>query len=54
MSLAIDYANVFETQVRPRRRLGGKLRYAGVVAVWGGLFVIRPRLALQILAERRR
>ena len=29
------------------------LRYAGVLAVWCGLFAIRPTLALQILRERR-
>ena len=31
----------------------GALRYAGVLAVWGGLFAVRPSLALQILRERR-
>lgn len=29
------------------------LRYLVVLSVWAGLFVIRPRLALKILAERR-
>lgn len=29
------------------------LRYLGVLAIWAGLFVIRPRLALLVLAERR-
>ena len=31
----------------------GALRYAGVLAVWCGLFAVRPALALQILRERR-
>lgn len=31
----------------------GALRYAGVLAVWCGLFLVRPALALQILRERR-
>lgn len=29
------------------------VRYAGVLLVWAALAVIRPRLALQILNERR-
>jgi hypothetical protein len=42
----LDYAQMYETQYRPRRR-----RLARVV--WTGLFLVRPRLALSILAERR-
>jgi hypothetical protein len=34
-------------------RLADAVRYAGVLAVWVGLAVIRPRLAFQILKERR-
>lgn len=34
-------------------RAGDAVRYAGVLLVWTGLAVIRPRLALQILRERR-
>jgi len=34
-------------------RAGDALRYAGVLLVWAGLAMIRPRLALQILRERR-
>jgi hypothetical protein len=49
MSLALDYANVFETQIRPRRR---GLRYAGVLAVWAGLLIVRPGLAIAIWRER--
>jgi hypothetical protein len=49
MSLALDYANLFEADVRPRRR---GLRYAGVLAVWAGLFLVRPSLAMEIWRER--
>jgi hypothetical protein len=52
MTLAIDYANAFE-QTRPMQRVRGAVRYAGVLAVWTGLLLIRPRLALQIFRERR-
>ena len=34
-------------------RLAGAARYAGVLAVWFGLLLIRPRLALEILRHRR-
>jgi hypothetical protein len=34
-------------------RLWRAVRYAGVLGVWLGLCVIRPRLALQIFSERR-
>ena len=34
-------------------RLAGSARYAGVLAVWFGLLLIRPRLALDILRHRR-
>ena len=34
-------------------RLAGAARYAGVLAVWFGLLLIRPRLALDILRHRR-
>ena len=49
MSVIADYANLYETQIRPRRR---GLRYLGVLAVWGALFVVRPSLALAIWRER--
>lgn len=40
---------------RPGRPTGllGAVDYAGVLLVWAGLLVIRPRLALQVMAERR-
>ena len=44
----LDYAQLFETEFRPRRRF----RKALARAVWVGLFLIRPRLALQIWRER--
>ena len=54
MSVIADYANLYETEIRPRRRrLGpGSLRYLGVLLVWGALFLARPRLALAIWRER--
>ncbi|WP_372786203.1 hypothetical protein [Phenylobacterium sp.] len=50
MSVIADYANLYETEFRPRRR---GLRYLGVLAVWLILFVARPRLAMSIWRERR-
>ena len=40
---------------RPGRPAGvwGSVSYVGVLLVWAGLFLIRPRLALRIMAERR-
>lgn len=40
---------------RPGRPAGlwGSVSYAGVLLVWAGLFLIRPRLALRVMAERR-
>lgn len=49
MSVIADYAHLYETEIRPRRR---RLRYAGVLAVWLLLFLARPRLALSIWRER--
>lgn len=37
----------------PAERLIGAVRYAGVLAVWLALFVVRPRLALDIFRNRR-
>ena len=51
MSVIADYANLYETEFRPRRK---RLRYLGVLAVWVGLFVVRPRLALAIWREKLR
>ncbi|MFN3585216.1 hypothetical protein [Phenylobacterium sp.] len=48
MTATLDYAQVFETRFRPRARLRRLL----ALAVWAGLFLIRPRLALAIWRER--
>ncbi|HEX2815630.1 MAG TPA: hypothetical protein VHN39_04525 [Phenylobacterium sp.] len=55
MSVIADYANLYETQIRPRRsrRQRRGLRYLGVLLVWSALFVVRPGLALSIWRERR-
>ena len=50
MTAACDYANLYETEIRPRRR---GLRYLAVLAVWAGLFLVRPELARAIWRERR-
>jgi len=50
MSVIADYAHLYETEIRPRRK---GLRYLGVLLVWGALFLIQPRLALSIWRERR-
>lgn len=49
MSVIADYANLYETEFRPRRR---GVRYLGVLAVWLALFAVRPGLALAIWRER--
>jgi hypothetical protein len=40
---------------RPGRPGGviGALNYAGVLAVWAVLFLVRPSLALEVFRERR-
>lgn len=43
----LDYARLFETEIRPRRR-----RRAIALALWTGLFLVRPRLALDIWRAR--
>jgi hypothetical protein len=50
MSVIADYANLYETQIRPRRlrRRKAGLRYLGVLLVWAALFAARPRLVLAI------
>ena len=40
----LDYARVFETEFRPRRRL----RRIAARALWTALFLVRPKLALEI------
>lgn len=49
MSIIADYANLYETEIRPRRR---GLRHLAVLAVWLALFLVRPGLALAIWRER--
>jgi len=49
MSVIADYATLYETKIRPRRR---GPRYIWVLAVWLGLFLVRPGLALTIWRER--
>lgn len=49
MSVIADYAQLYETEIRPRRR---GWRYLGVLCVWAGLFLVRPRLALSIWRDR--
>jgi hypothetical protein len=44
---AIDYAQAYELEYRRRRPR------PLVLAVWLGLFLVRPGLALQIWRERR-
>lgn len=41
----LDYAAFYENEYRPSRRL----RRAAARVVWAGLFLVRPRLALEIL-----
>lgn len=53
MSACADYAEVFETEIRQRRRLAGRLRRLAAWALWCGLLLVRPKLAVQILRERR-
>ena len=49
----LDYAQAFEAEIRPRRRLAAQAKRVLARGLWAGLFLIRPRLALAILAERR-
>ena len=44
----LDYAQVFENEYRPSRRI----RRAVARVVWAGLFIVRPRLAIEILRDR--
>ncbi|MGA0604574.1 hypothetical protein ACO2Q0_01120 [Phenylobacterium sp. VNQ135] len=48
MTATLDYANLFESEFRPRRRL----RRAVARVLLAGLFVIRPGLALSIWRDR--
>jgi hypothetical protein len=48
--MTCDYANLFELEIRPRRRAAR----VAALALWAGLFAVRPKLALTIWRERRR
>ena len=48
MTICADYAELYEAEFRPRRRAKRALAYA----VWAALFLMRPRLAVQIWRER--
>ncbi|HEY8617435.1 hypothetical protein [Phenylobacterium sp.] len=48
MTVTADYAALYELEIRPRRRLVRALARV----VWVGLFLVRPRLALEIWRER--
>ena len=49
MTVTADYATLFELEIRPRRRV----KRALALVVWTGLFLVRPKLALEIWRERR-
>ncbi len=49
---AADYAQAFEREFRPRRRMPARARRAAAYALWAALFLVRPKLALKILRER--
>ncbi|WP_334162718.1 hypothetical protein [Phenylobacterium sp.] len=49
MTVVADYAALYELEIRPRRRV----RRVLALAVWAGLFLLRPRLALEIWRDRR-
>ena len=48
MTVCADYAELYETEFRPRRRARRLLARV----LWTGLFLVNPRLALQIWRER--
>ncbi|WP_293362104.1 hypothetical protein [Phenylobacterium sp.] len=45
----LDYAALYEANYRPSRRL--KRLVARIL--WVGLLIVRPNLAMEVLAERR-
>jgi hypothetical protein len=53
MTICADYAELFETEIRPRRRAASRARKALAWTLWTALLIIRPKLALEILRERR-
>ncbi|WP_395671437.1 hypothetical protein [Phenylobacterium sp.] len=48
MTAVADYAIVYELEIRPRRRL----KRALARVIWAGLYLVRPKLALDIWRER--
>lgn len=52
MTACADYAEVFEREIRPRRRPASRIRRTAAWALWCGLLLVRPRLAMRILQER--
>ncbi len=53
MTIAVaDYASLYEREFRPEQVLKRRVRRAAARALWLGLFLVRPKLALQILRER--
>ncbi len=48
MTATLDYATLYENEFRPARRL----RRAVARVIWAGLFIVRPRLAVDILQDR--
>lgn len=55
MTPFFDASVAVPRRARPGRPSGvwGAVNYGGVLLVWAGLFLIRPRLALQVMAQRR-
>lgn len=49
---AIDYASLYETEFRTDRQLWRRANRVAARAVWAGLLLVRPRLALEIWRER--
>lgn len=48
MTATLDYAALYEAEFRPARRV----RRAVARVIWAGLFIVRPRMALEILQDR--
>ncbi|MBS0333407.1 MAG: hypothetical protein JSS35_11620 [Proteobacteria bacterium] len=48
MTAFADYAQFYETEIRPRRR---GVKCLGVLFIWGLLFILSPRLALGVWRE---
>ena len=48
MTICADYARLYETEFRPRRRARRLLARM----LWAALLIVRPRLAMQIWRER--